>query len=115
MRTFVPQNPSWADSLRDYGFGDFVDQNTGERVLVTHSSSEGTLTCLRGEKAATLPRPDLVVCCYPARVAARYPLRVWGDWDTPTHLHVEGGLPSVCSKEEWEAIATPSVPDFWEG
>jgi len=102
-RAFLPQDSSWEADFRANGFGTFVDQYTGQQVLMTHGREDGVLGCLKGSLASALPKPDLVVCCFPTRVAARYShLSIWGDWDTPTcWIHNAVGI-LVYSQEEWE-------------
>lgn len=107
MRTFQPRMDSpWEADFRANGFGTFVDLITGQRVLMTHGRADGVLGCLKGEQAVALPKPDLVVCCFPARVAARYShLSILGDWDTPTCFVTDEEMGVlVYSQAEWEGL-----------
>jgi len=99
--TFKPADLLWTSSLEERGYGCFVDLDTGQRVLITHATEQGRLLCLRGEDAARLPRPDVVVCCHPGRAAKRYPsLQMVGDWDGMTKPVLQDGLLMCYSEEE---------------
>ncbi len=82
MLTFKPIDRNFVTDLSRKGYSLFVDELTHDTVLVTHANENGVLSsALQGD----IPRPDLIICCYPARAAKRYPhLRFAGDWDSKT-------------------------------
>jgi hypothetical protein len=82
MLTFKPTDKAFAKDLAAKGYGLFVDELTQETVLVTHAEDSGALSsALRGP----IPKPDLIVCCHPAKAARQYPhLRFAGDWEGKT-------------------------------
>jgi hypothetical protein len=98
MLSFKPTNKAFTKDLAAKGYGLFTDEETQETILVTHADEDGNLSsALRGN----IPRPDLIVCCHPAKAARRYPhLRFAGEWEGKTKpvLNQDGFF--VFSEEE---------------
>jgi hypothetical protein len=56
--------------------------DSGLGIVFTHATASGELSAY-----PYLDKDRLIVCCYPARVKARYPyLKVVGNWDEPTAM-----------------------------
>ena len=55
----------------------------GRSILVTHADEMGRLVA---NLAAVTRKPDLVVCCYPGLVSARYGIETCGTWSEETGI-----------------------------
>jgi hypothetical protein len=79
--------------LQARGWAGFRVSNSQQVVLVTHCTADGQLPHL-AEALGVMPKPDMVVCCFPAIAKERHPeLPIYGDWHGESRI--EGFLTFV--------------------
>ena len=72
------------EAFEDRGWVGFLSK--GRVILLTHGEQDGSLPHL-AEALAVMPRPDLVVCCYPHQVRHQHQeLLVLGSWKGMTKV-----------------------------
>lgn len=74
-------------SLAEGGSGWTAESIGGEQILVIHALADGRFRHYQHE-AVRAWGADIIICCHPAAVKARYPgLPICGDWEGPTLLN----------------------------